>query len=416
MAELVDLKFDDDLADLVFEEEISPQPSPKSIWSALGAEMNPQMQQAHPYLSAIVKSAQEAGVAPLHYVNQALLNIPRSLLERRGIQYPEPSTMAGQFLTKPAGVAGALTGLGAKLATAPARIIAGQGVGRSIARGALGGALTSGAYAPTSPEEAFFDWKERGKRAIMGGGLGGVSGLATQFPKLINLGGRKTAQAIAEKADKGFDKLSKGLSDKYDDLFANVKGTTKVDDILSTLDDTINQYPEGGGIGKLKAISSRLKKIQEGGEEITAKELHNLKQEISKTIPKSVWNGIADADAMTNARENVYWKITEKLEKLGGDKYKGLTSEYKNFKQAERLARKMFYRSGVPSDEALRKTYDIPTQRAVGKLSSQLPREEQFAQHFEAWRRGQGVKRIGAKIGLGYGAYEILKRVFGERR
>jgi hypothetical protein len=165
------------------------------------------------------------------------------------------------------------------------------------------------------------------------------------IPRLINLGGKKTGQEIAEKADKGIDELSQRLSDKYDELFGNIKASTKTSGIIDDLQSTIDEFPEGANIGKLKSIVKRLK----GKEEISAKELFNIKKEISKTIPKSVWNGISDSDSITNSKENLYWRLTKRLEEVGGEAYTGLTDEYKMFKQSERLARKMFYRQGVPS-------------------------------------------------------------------
>jgi hypothetical protein len=80
----------------------------------------------------------------------------------------------------------------------------------------------------------------------------------------------------------------------------------------------------------------------------------------------------------------------------------------------------MFYRQGVPSNAPLGGTYDIPTQRAVRELSSQLPENQQFAQKFEAWRRGQGVKKWGEIIGGGgafaYAAHRYLTdKLLGRR-
>lgn len=218
-------------------------------------------------------------------------------------------------------------------------------------------------------------------------------------PNLINLGGKKTGQKIAEKADKGMESLSKKLGESYDDLFGKIDGKTNTVDVISDLQSTLDEFPEGANVGKIKSIIKRIK----GKKEISARELFNIKKEISKTISPNVWNGVADADAMTNSREQLYWKLSKRLEKLGGEKYSGLTEEYKTFKQSERLARKMFYRQGVPSNAPLGGTYDVPTQRAVRSLSGQLPPEQQFSQAFEAWRRGQNVK----KVALGGGALTL---------
>jgi len=265
----------------------------------------------------------------------------------------------------------------------------------------LYGPLGTGAGYLMKPEQR--EKLATGTISELGGALGGmkiydqISKFLLNPPKLINLGGRKTAQAIAEKADKGFDKLSKTLSDKYDDVFSNIEAKVKTADIVDDIQNTINEFPEGANIGKLKSIAKRLGETKE----ISAKELFNIKKEISKTIPKSVWNGVSDADAITNSKEGLYWKLTKKLEEVGGEKFAGLTEEYKQFKQAERLARKMFYRQGIPSNVPLGGTYDIPTEKAVRGLSSQLPPKEQFAQLFEAWRRGQTVKKTAGLLGGG---------------
>jgi hypothetical protein len=301
------------------------------------------------------------------------------------VKAPMQEAIGGALgMATPMGISGAASGL-----------VKGAGLGAKVARGMVGGG-TFGALLPGKVEE-------RATKGAWGAGIGAAFSLLSAVPKLLNLGGRKTAQAIAEKSDKGINKLGQTLSDKYDDFFAKVKGDTPVDDILQTVDDAKASFPEGTNVGKLKQISKRLSTLQKKGENISAKELHNLKQEVRKLIPNSVWQGKADANAIQNAQENIYWKITEKLEGLGGDKYKGLTTEYKNFKQAERLARKMFYRQGIPSNVPLKGTYDIPTQKAVRGLSEQLPSKEQFAQEFEAWRRGQGLKRMGG-VAVGGGA------------
>lgn len=231
----------------------------------------------------------------------------------------------------------------------------------------------------------------------IGYGIGkGLQGIG----KLINLGGRKTAQAIAQKADKGLDVLQQNLSSKYDALFAKVgKGEVANNNVFNSVREAVDAFPEGAGSGKLKQILARLADV----DNISAKELHNLKQEVSKMIPKSVWSGITEGNAIQNAYENIYWTISGELEKIGGKAYQGLTQEYKGFKQAERLAKKLFFRQGIPSNEALRGVVDIPTEKAIRSLSKQLPKTEQFAQAFEAWRRGQGVKKA-LRVGVGGGA------------
>jgi len=288
-----------------------------------------------------------------------------------------------------------------------ARLVRGVSPLAQVARGTIQGGV-SGALLPQDT------LKQRVVAGGVGAGLGGgISLISSIAPKLINFGGRKAAQKIAEKADRGFDSLSKSLSDKYDDVLSKISGKVKSSDIIKDIQDTIDEFPEGANMGKLKTILGRLKDAKEG--EISAKELFNIKKEISKTIPRSVWSGVSPSDAITNSKENLYWKLSEKLEGVGGEKLKGLTQEYKEFKQAERLARKMFYRGGVASNVPLSGTLDIPTQKAIGSLNVRLPPEKQFAQAFEAWRRGQAIKKMANyAIGGGAGLY-ILHRMLSAK-
>jgi hypothetical protein len=333
-------------------------------------------------------------------VNTATLGIPQAVAGSMGSQ------MAPVKAPLQAGI-GSTLGMAtpAGLAGVASKAVRGAGIGANALRGAIQGGVF-GAALPGSIEE-------RKGRGMVGAGVGGALGFITSaVPKLVNLGGRKTAQKIAEKADKGMDSLSQGLSDKYDDVFSNIKATTKSQDVIKDIQATIDEFPEGANVGKLKSIISRLS----GKDTISAKELFAIKKEIGKTIPRSVWNGISDTDAISNSKEGLYWRLSKKLEEIGGDKYKGLTEEYKNFKQAERLARKMFYRQGVPSNLPVSGSLDIPTQRAIGKLSSQLPSGQRFAKEFEAWRRGQAIKSAGKKVapwipamlGLGYMGSKVM--------
>jgi len=383
------------------DEIVSQSTQKPTLWSKLGAEITPEMWQQAPYLTAIAKTAQDALTIPAHYFNQWLLNAPRSALGTVGIQYPETTNPVANPVAKVAGVAGALTSPAAAALGEIGQVFRGAPLSVKLAGAGLAGGATGFAYSPT---ENFFDIKQR----MQQGAIGATAGVTTSFlfnalPKLINLGGKKTAQVIAEKADKGIDKLSQTLSNKYDNMFSKIgKGEVPNDNVFNAIRQAIDTFPEGSGAGKLQKIADRLA----NEENITATELHNLKQEISKLIPKSVWNGTQDANAIQNAYENIYWTITKELEKLGGEQYSGLTDEYRNFKLAERLARKVFYRQGVPSEYAVAKgIYDIPTQRAVRGLSTQLPPEEQFAQDFEAWRRGQAFKKWGGISGSGILAY-----------
>lgn len=235
----------------------------------------------------------------------------------------------------------------------------------------------------------------------IGSNLLALKGLqsAKELPKLLKLGGKGTAQKIAEAADKGFETANKVVSGKYDALFDRIKsGSIKNNKVFESIRSVTDTYPEAAGVPKLKKIMERLSNV----DEISAKELHDLKQVVRKSIPRSVWNGTAEADAVQNAMRDIYFTITDELATLGGEEYKGLSQEYRKVKESERLAKKMFYKSGVPSNEPLAKELDIPTKRAIRTIDDMLPEQERFANDFMAWRRGQKAKGI-AKHAIGYG-------------
>ena len=212
----------------------------------------------------------------------------------------------------------------------------------------------------------------------------------------LNLGGQKTAQKIAEKADKGIDKVGQFMSTKYDDLFNELKtakGTAKVDDILTSIDDVKSSYPTEFA-GKLKQIQTKLANVQKTGKGLSAEELLNLKQEARKLVPKPVWQGRIEPDALQASKQEIYYKINDALGSLGGEKYKTLSGEYRQFKEAQRLIGKVFYNQGVPSNARVGAPIDIPQRRAMETINNQLAPKEQFLAQLEAWRRGQAVKKV----------------------
>lgn len=149
-------------------------PQAQTLWKVLGAEVTPQMEAGHPYLSAITKTGQDVTTAPAHFINQLLMNYPRYLAEKKGIIYPEAESGAGQILSKIAGGAGMITSPGGRVLTglkalkyAPkAKLLS------KLLKTAAGGAVAAGTYA--QPME------QRLPSAGVGALLGTVSELAGQ--------------------------------------------------------------------------------------------------------------------------------------------------------------------------------------------------------------------------------------------
>lgn len=277
---------------------------------------------------------------------------------------------------------------------------AAAGLGRQIAAGMAGGGA-GGAIAPAD------NMQQRGVNAgfgaLAGGAIPMAAAIINKFPKIINLGGRKTGQKVAELSDKGIDKVGDYLSKKYDVMFdklRTVNGTRKPDSIITAIDDVGNQFP-GQDMGKLSAIKTRLMKIQKSGKELTGEELHNLKQEVRTLIPKSVWKGSSEADAMQAAKKNIYFKVNEELGALGGDEYKALGKEFKQFKDAEALTRKLLYQDNVVSNQNLMRQIDVPKERALNLINDKLPKEDQFLEALQAYRRGQTLKKYAGLGGIG---------------
>lgn len=366
-------------------------------------KLTPTFDFADPSQHPIFNTLQQSTAAAAQMGNKLLFNVPERILNKYGQTLPEPNSLPGQILSGSGKIAGlALSPF--KAGGALAKNVQGAGVAANAARGAIAGGVGMGLSDIAAPT------KEKVTN-VGGGALAGS--ILGALPKLVNLGGRKTGQKIAEKATGGIDKIGDAISKKYDELFSQIKtGSSKTQDLVGSFDDVINSYPEGTNVGRLKAIRERIASQKS----ISAQELHNLKQEIRKVIPKGVWKGTADADAIQNAQRDLYFKITDKLGELGGDKYKGLSSEYRDYKNAEYLANRIFLNQGNVSNAKLLNPMDVPTERALGKLNSQLPSKEQFLQDFLAYRRGQALKENAGKILLyggapgaaGYGLAKML--------
>lgn len=219
------------------EEEKPSEQNKKSFWDIFSAGITPEMKQQHPYASAIAQSAQEAFATPAAYVNQALLNYPRYLLEKKGVEYPQPGeTTGGKIGYYAGGVAGALQSpvLGAinKLMGAEKIIAPATKLGERIVRGVASGAVTGGAYA--QPTE------QRPQSAALGGVLGGIfgvgSGIFRNIQKLNQL--RKGLRQI--KTDIGAEELPmsetpRKIGEAVSDLRDTLKQSSQeFDDIIET--------------------------------------------------------------------------------------------------------------------------------------------------------------------------------------
>jgi len=106
----------------------------------------------------LYQTGKDITTAPLHFVNQLAFNLPRSIANKYGMDYPEAESGVGTVASKTAGLIGGVKNpLVGWAVRAP-------NVGQMILRGAV----TGGAYTPTGDILAP---KERLETAAVGGGL-----------------------------------------------------------------------------------------------------------------------------------------------------------------------------------------------------------------------------------------------------
>lgn len=299
---------------------------------------------------------------------------------------PDPNSVGGMI----GNVGGSLAGFGKARGLA---IAGGKALKMAPGLAKLGASALAGAYATPG---------ERG----LGAALGGVGEtIATFLPKLVKFGGAKTAQKIAEKADKGFHKAYETIETKYDDLFSKIKeGTAKSDDIVEAMNEAKANSTTDSIIGR--KMGNYAKELSES-KEINVERLQKLKQEIRKLVPKSVWKGTSDANSDQHFAKEVYYKVNDALAKIGGEKYLGLNDEYKTFKKAQDLARQFFYEKGQPSGLRVGSPMSEAARRGMAGINKGLSPEDKFMQDFLAWRRGQNVKKVAPWV-VGGGAGSVI--------
>lgn len=148
----------------------------KNFWSAIGAEITPEMREQHPVLSAVAQRGQDIATVGAHFGNQFLLNAPRALLNKAGIDFPENESTFGNVSAKGAGVAGAVLNPLSSIKAISA-LKAGTKLAPKILQGARAGALQGAAYTPTEDPVGL------GQRAVsagIGAAVGGVGALASE--------------------------------------------------------------------------------------------------------------------------------------------------------------------------------------------------------------------------------------------
>lgn len=240
----------EEIANSIGNKSTAPAPSvnsnQKSVWSALGADVTPQMQLDHPVLSGIAQAGQDMATIPGNFLNQILFNAPRALLNKAGYDYPKADSPEVQNVANVAGAAGALSN--------PLKLA------NPLAAGAAYGALYS------TKDNIGLDQKSLLNRAI-GSGEGAAGGaLLSGIGKAFNAGdvinryigtrkkdflfGKNPGTAVADEGilasspDDLSDKIGYKLTDygkKINTVLGSKGGTVNILDQLKPLNTAINK-------------------------------------------------------------------------------------------------------------------------------------------------------------------------------
>jgi len=227
--------------------------------------------------------------------------------------------------------------------------------------------------------------------------------------------GKDAVLDVAEKASKGERIVKTTIGKKYDTFIDDIGKSTKdsidrvgLDEIKGVADSILNEFPNMPNKGKIAAISERLANT----DKLSARELLNLKQEAKLAIGKSVLEGKVKPNAIQATQSKLVRAIDEKILDLGGDKYKSLKLEYRDYANMIDDVNSIILERGRPGDIKLRGTFLNPGGsmsrrqfKSLESLSKQLPAKDQFMQEFLAWKRGQLLKRYGLlpiAAGVGY--------------
>ena len=310
-----------------------PKPQKIDVLDAMaGVSPEELAAQGHPIGAAIQQAGKDLVTAPAHFLNQMLLNAPRSLANTAGFQYPEKTdNPVINKVAQAAGVAGALTtgglALGAK--TLPAKMAAGAAEGF--------------AYSPT---ENFSDIKQRTQQAAFGGtipvvgktaklGINLSEKLVPTPERIINsvirpikkefAYGKNPGRAIAregivantveelgEKVNVRLDEVGNEIANK---IAAN-RGVVTSKGILDPLENALAEAglareSNSGLINRIEAAKNDIGRLIAGRQELPVAEAHKIKQVIGK-ITK--WTGAQSDDSIVNkALQKSYASVRTKI-------------------------------------------------------------------------------------------------------
>lgn len=214
------MSFFSDLTDEELNElskNIKEETKKKSLYSAVKAEITPEMEKNSPYATALAKTAQQGIATPaLNYLNMAGGGIPEIVANKLGYEIPKPENLPSKILTGGADIAGFVQGLPMKAGKmAVSKIPEGAKFTSKVALDALRGAGEFGVASAltTPPEEDFKNWKARLGRGIIGAGAGGVvGGVGSAIGQIGNLLTQDTTLKTGREIKKAYTTLKNKMS------------------------------------------------------------------------------------------------------------------------------------------------------------------------------------------------------------
>lgn len=341
----------------------------KDPWSAIGADITPQMREQHPILSAIAQTGQDVLKIPADFGNQFLLNAPRAILNKIGYSFPDTKNIAAKTAANMAGVAGMIMN--------PIKIK------NPLAAGAVIGSLYSSEDNIGLDKKSLLNRVTNGTISAASGGILSSIGKSFNSGDVINrfigsrkkdfLFGRNPGQAIA---DEGIiagnpEDLSSKIGDKLTDYgkkindALNVHSNKNVDisDAVKPLDEAINKAVTGND----QALVTRLNDAKTAitnklNLDSTGKIQVQFKRDLSKLSPTEAtdvkriigemtkFTGLPSADNISNkALLKAYGIIRSKIEQIAPE-VAPLNQKYADLKVAQiAIGRKDFTKTPLTS-------------------------------------------------------------------
>jgi len=329
---------------------------PRAVMNrAAGVTPEQLAQSGHPVAAGFQKAGQDMITIPAHFMNQLLMNAPRSLQQTyTNTQFPETDNPIANPLAKAAGVAGALATGGGVLA-APKTLL-----GKAGASAALG--------ASYSPTEDFGDIGQRATQGAISAALplagAGVSKVAQQIPKGKNIVSARLINSLIKPLKKDFAygknaglavAKEKIVANNLDDLAIKVSGKKK--EVGKLIEKKLKGSTQSVGTAGLtrpvdlllakanktpstnKALITRLQGVKEdivgmvkGKKMVTVRDANKIKRQIGE-ITK--WTGNdSDDKAVNKALKMVYGKLKTRIE-TKVPTIKALNERYGNLLTAE---------------------------------------------------------------------------------